>query len=209
MSGESSQPWQAKHTASRLQRTTTMTRPSVVLAASGPLCVIVDTWNTKRQTFEQQASSRKRRGGRSGRQAKPPQRVARSMPLEDLVSRWECAPGLRYFFQLSKAVILFKNRWGRPFFILFQSLARPEREASESVPVAHWQALREESTHGRPRAFVGRSCQVYASFQPPSREAGTTCSHAAYMRCIRPIEVHEVPLNYHEAVAYGICTSQP
>ena len=156
--------------------------------------------NSKRRPEREEAVEAE--GKRSRRK-----RVARSMPLEDLVSRWECAPGLRYFFQLSKAVILFKNRWGRPFFILFQSLARPEREASESVPVA--QALREESTHGRPRAFVGRSCQVYASFQPPSREAGTTCSHAAYMRCIRPIEVHEVPLNYHEAVAYGICTSQP
>ena len=209
MSGESSQPWQAKHTASRLQRTTTMTRPSVVLAASGPLCVIVDTWNTKRQTFEQQASSRKRRGGRSGRQAKPPQKSSKEYAIGGPRFAMGMRSGPSRFFQLSKAVILFKNRWGRPFFFFFQSLARPEREASESVPVAHWQALREESTHGRPRAFVGRSCQVYASFQPPSREAGTTCSHAAYMRCIRPIEVHEVPLNYHEAVAYGICTSQP
>ena len=63
------------------------------------------------------------------------------MPLEDLVSMgMRSGPSL--IVQLSKAVILFKNRWGRPFFILFQSLARPEREASESVPVAHWQALR-------------------------------------------------------------------
>ena len=206
MSGESSQPWQAKHTASRLQRTTTMTRPSVVLAASGPLCVIVDTWNTKRQTFEQQASSRKRRGGRSGRQAKPPQKSSKEYAIGGPRSMgMRSGPSL--FLPTVKRRDFVKNRWGRPFFILFQSLARPEREASESVPVA--QALREESTHGRPRAFVGRSCQVYASFQPPSREAGTTCSHAAYMRCIRPIEVHEVPLNYHEAVAYGICTSQP
>ena len=58
-----------------------MTRPSVVLAASGPLCVIVDTWNTKRQTFEQQASSRKRRGGRSGRQAKPPQKSSKEYAI--------------------------------------------------------------------------------------------------------------------------------
>jgi hypothetical protein len=34
---------------------------------------------------------------------------------------------------------------------LDESLAVPEREAIESVPVA--QALREESTHGRPRAL--------------------------------------------------------
>ena len=91
--------------------------------------------NSKRRPEREEAVEAE--GKRSRRK-----RVARSMPLEDLVSRWECAPGLRYFFQLSKAVILFKNRWGRPFFILFQSLARPEREASESVPVAHWQALR-------------------------------------------------------------------
>ena len=128
--------------------------------------------------------------------------------MEDLVSMgMRSGPSL--FLPTVKRRDFVKNRWGRPFFILFRSLSRPEREATESIPVAHWQALREESTHGRPRAFVGRSCQVYASFQPPSREAGTTCSHAAYMRCIRPIEVHEVPLNYHEAVAYGICTSQP
>ena len=207
MSGESSQPWQAKHTASRLQRTTTMTRPSVVLAASGPLCVIVDTWNTKRQTFEQQASSRKRRGGRSGRQAKPPQKSSKEYALGGPRFAMGIRSGPSLFLPTVKSRDFVQKPLGETLFILFQSLARPEREASESVPVA--QALREESTHGRPRAFVGRSCQVYASFQPPSREAGTTCSHAAYMRCIRPIEVHEVPLNYHEAVAYGICTSQP
>jgi hypothetical protein len=183
-----------------------MTRPSVVLAASGPLCVIVDTWNTKRQTFEQQASSRKRRGGRSGRQAKPPQKSSKEYAIGG--PRFD-GNALRAFANCStvKSRDFVQKPLGETLFLLLQSLARPEREASESVPVA--QALREESTHGRPRAFVGRSCQVYASFQPPSREAGTTCSHAAYMRCIRPIEVHEVPLNYHEAVAYGICTSQP
>ena len=207
MSGESSQPWQAKHTASRLQRTTTMTRPSVVLAASGPLCVIVDTWNTKRQTIEQQASSRKRRGGRSGRQAKPPQKSSKEYAIGGPRFAMGMRSGPSLFLPTVKSRDFVQKPLGETLFILLQSLARPEREASESVPVA--QALREESTHGRPRAFVGRSCQVYASFQPPSREAGTTCSHAAYMRCIRPIEVHEVPLNYHEAVAYGICTSQP
>ena len=209
MSGESSQPWQAKHTASRLQRTTTMTRPSVVLAASGPLCVIVDTWNTKRQTFEQQASSRKRRGGRSGRQAKPPQKSSKEYAIGGPRFAMGMRSGPSLFLPTVKSRDFVQKPLGETLFRSLSKFARPEREASESVPVTHWQALREESTHGRPRAFVGRSCQVYAGFQPPSREAGTTCSHAAYMRCIRPIEVHEVPLNYHEAVAYGICTSQP
>ena len=183
-----------------------MTRPSVVLAASGPLCVIVDTWNTKRQTIEQQASSRKRRGGRSGRQAKPPQKSSKEYAIGGPRFAMGMRSGPSLFLPTVKSRDFVQKPLGETLFHS-QSLARPEREASESVPVA--QALREESTHGRPRAFVGRSCQVYASFQPPSREAGTTCSHAAYMRCIRPIEVHEVPLNYHEAVAYGICTSQP
>lgn len=128
--------------------------------------------NSKRRPEREEAVEAE--GKRSRRK-----RVARSMPLEDLVSRWECAPGLRYFFQLSKAVILFKNRWGRPFFILFQSLARPEREASESVPVA--QALREERTHGRPRAlreYLVKPPQV--SIYHLGKQRRTSCSHAAY-----------------------------
>ena len=44
-----------------------------------------------------------------------------------------------------------KTVGGDPFCIPSTKLAVPEREAIESVPVA--QALREESTHGRPRAL--------------------------------------------------------
>ena len=138
--------------------------------------------NSKRRPEREEAVEAE--GKRSRRK-----RVARSMPLEDLVSRWECAPGLRYFFQLSKAVILFKNRWGRPFFLLFQSLARPEREASESVPVA--QALREESTHGRPRHLweeVVKSTQVsshHLGKQGLRAATQHTCAAYAPSKCTR------------------------
>ena len=67
---------------------------------------------------------------------------------------WECAPtGLRSFFQLPKSrLILFLKPLGDTRFA-FPRQVWPcrEREAIESVPVA--QALREESTHGRPRAL--------------------------------------------------------
>ena len=110
--------------------------------------------------------------------------------MEDLVSRWECAPGLRYFFQLSKAVILFKTVGGDPFsIILFQSLARPEREASESVPVA--QALREDSTHRRPRHLweeVVKSTQVsshHLGKQGLRAATQHTCAAYATSKCTR------------------------
>ena len=153
MSCESSQARQAKHTASPLQRTTTTTTSVCATRGSGPLCVIVAAWNTKRHAFskrrpesEEAVEAEDQRSRRN--------RVARSMPLYDLVSRWECAPtGLRCFFQLPKScLILFQKPLGETRFAFpRRSLAVPEREAIESVPVA--QALREESTHGRPRAL--------------------------------------------------------
>ena len=189
MSGESSQPWQAKHTASRLQRTTTMTRPSVVLAASGPLCVIVDTWNTKRQTFEQQASSRKRRGGRSGRQAKPPQKSSKEYAIGGPRFAMGMRSGPSLFLPTVKSRDFVQKPLGETLFILFQSLARPEREASESVPVA--QALREESTHGRPRHLweeVVKSTQVsshHLGKQGLRAATQHTCAAYAPSKCTR------------------------
>ena len=40
-----------KHTASRLRSTTTMTTSVCATLGCGPLCVIVDDWNAKRQAF--------------------------------------------------------------------------------------------------------------------------------------------------------------
>ena len=186
MSGESSQPWQAKHTASRLQRTTTMTRPSVVLAASGPLCV--DTWNTKRQTFEQQASSRKRRGGRSGRQAKPPQKSSKEYAIGGPRFAMGMRSGPSLFLPTVKSRDFVKNRWGRPFFILFQSnlvwrgrsvrLANPSRshtgrrcarKARTDVRVHLWEEVvksTQVSSHhlGKQglRAATQHTCAAYA-----------------------------------------------